>query len=40
MHQAVGAPGATEESLQARQSALAEEHSKLSATPMLCGCEL
>ncbi|KAG6529012.1 hypothetical protein ZIOFF_011204 [Zingiber officinale] len=35
-----GVPGVTEELFQARQSALAEENSKLSATPMLYGCAL
>ncbi|CAL9187578.1 unnamed protein product [Musa hybrid cultivar] len=35
-----GVPGVTEELFQARQSALAEERSKLSATPMLYGCAL
>lgn len=35
-----GVPGVTEALFQARQSALAEEHSKLSATPMLYSCSL
>ncbi|KAG6511044.1 hypothetical protein ZIOFF_029093 [Zingiber officinale] len=35
-----GVPGVTEELFQARQFALAEENSKLSATPMLYGCAL
>ncbi|XP_074590445.1 cytoplasmic 60S subunit biogenesis factor REI1 homolog 2-like [Curcuma longa] len=35
-----GVPGVTEELFQARQLALAEENSKLSATPMLYGCAL
>ncbi|RRT58619.1 hypothetical protein B296_00005712 [Ensete ventricosum] len=40
MPQVAGVPGVTEELFQARQSALAEERSKLSATPMLYGCAL
>lgn len=35
-----GVPGVTEALFQARQSALAEEHSKLTATPMVYSCAL